>query len=110
MSSQRKLPNISWLHRSSVAIAALLAFLGAAVTVGGWLSFDFGAQLNVSMAAVNSTDGLCVFFLGMLLLALESEWRGAHWFAWIPTIIAAAFLAEDLLKLDLSLDEILVPD
>src|SRR5688572_6533577 len=107
MSSQRKLPPTSWLHRSSVTIASGLAVLGALISVGSSLAFDFGTPLNVSMAGISSTDGLCVFFLGMLLLALELEWRGAHWFIWIPTLIAAASLAEDLLNLQLYIDELL---
>jgi len=71
MSSQRKLTSGSSLGRSSVSIAVLLAVAGIAVLGSGYFRFDLGAQLNVSIAEVNPTDGLCVFFLGMLLLALE---------------------------------------
>ena len=107
MSSQRKLTSGSSLGRSSVSIAVLLAVAGIAVLGSGYFRFDLGAQLNVSIAEVNPTDGLCVFFLGMLLLALELGWTGAHWFASVPTAISALSLAEDLLKVDLYVDELL---
>ena len=110
MSSQRKLPHVSWLQRSSVLIAGLLAGWGLLVIAGSWLQFDFSIQGIPTLASINIRDGLCLFFVGLLLLALEQGWRGAHWFLWVPIVLAALSLAEVLLKIDLYIDEILFVD
>ena len=74
MSFQRKQSSTSWLHVSSVLIACLLSGLGVVLVAGGWFHRELGIPPNVPIDTFNPGDGLCIFFSGMLLLALELEW------------------------------------
>ena len=106
MSLQRKQLPTAWLHRTSVLLASLLCVVGVVIIAAGWFHPELGISPNVSIDTFNPGDGLCIFFLGMLLLALELEWTEVHWFAWVPVAISSLSLAEDLLKTELYIDEI----
>ncbi|HTO04017.1 MAG TPA: PAS domain S-box protein, partial [Opitutus sp.] len=110
MSLDRKQYPTTWLHRTSILIAGLLSTVGAVIVAGGWFHAELGIPPNVPIDTFNPGDGLCIFFLGMLLLALELEWTEVHWFAWVPICVSSLSLAEDLLTTELYIDEILMID
>ena len=103
MSSQRTLQRLSWLDRSSIVIASLLSALGFGVIASWWFQLDSLFQQYASTAAINVGDGVCVLFLGLLLLALELRWTAAAWLAWVPAILSALSLAGDVFHVDLQL-------
>src|SRR5688572_9390179 len=98
MSLQRKQSSTSWLHVASVLIACLLSALGLVIVTGACFHLELVIPPNVLIYTFKPGDGLCIFFSGMLLLALELEWTEVHWFAWVPIGISSLSLAEDLLK------------
>jgi PAS domain S-box-containing protein len=110
MASLPTLPRRSWLERSSLGIAALLIVIGAAALVSWGLRFDSILQPFATGAAIKANDALCILILGLILLATELGVTGATWFAFIPAVISALSLGENVFRIDLHIDEILIVD
>ncbi|MEO6001632.1 MAG: response regulator [Opitutus sp.] len=105
MSSQRTLSRPSWLDRSSIALASFLSALGMAVLLSWWFGFDLLVRPYASVAAMSASEGMCVLFAGLFLLALELGWNLAVWLALVPATITALSLAGNVLHFDLHLHD-----
>ncbi len=104
------MPKFSWSERLLIALASLLAVLGAVALAGWFLHINSLIQLPAEFAPIKANVALSALLLGLVLVALGMGWVQVAWVAIVPAIIGALTLLEQIFQVDFHFDELLARD
>ncbi len=104
MPSLPTLPRRTWLERTSLLLAAVLA----AISTCGWMKLDLMILPASGGAPIHPEEAICFLFLGVALLLREIGWRWAGWLALVPAAIGGMILGGLFFNLDLRPGSLLV--
>jgi PAS domain S-box-containing protein len=110
MNSLPTLPQRTWLERVSLLFAVLLGVLGFISVIGRWADSTQLLQPFGLHAAVKFNTAIAFILLGGLLVALEYGLVRLAWLGLVPAAIAGLTLAQDALRIDFGIDQLLATD
>ncbi|MEO7600472.1 MAG: response regulator [Opitutus sp.] len=106
MPSPQTRSQVSWLDRTSLALASVLSTLGLLFVASHWLHLELIAISNPPNDSIVA-EGLCILFLGLLVIASEFRWKPVMWWlAVVPIAIAGLSLTQRLPGVDLQLTDV----
>ena len=96
MPSLPTLPRRTWLERTSLLLATVLAAIGTV----GWLKVDLLIQPAANLLPIRPEEAGCFLILGLVLLLREMGLRQAGWLALIPAGLGGMIMGGSLVDRD----------